>query len=202
MSLGLFLSYCMIAAFAVNPLMAGLTGIDSILDALRKPRRLLVMTGMVAVMTMLTTVCFYPIDVALPGEDDAKVIRGVIYCVIVLVVFIIADKALKAVAPTFYKGYGDLLAPACFNGMAVGVPLVILYCDEAAASFALTLAMGFGAVLGFALAAFFVYEGIRIADNPDLSPNFRGAPILLIYIGILSLAFCALLGDITLFKTV
>lgn len=203
-NLGVFLSYCLAAAFAVNPVMAGITGIDTILDALRKPRRLIVLCVMVTFISILSSVAFYPIDLALVGEENAMIIRAVIYSVIMLVVFFILDRAISAVAPGFYKKYGDLTAPACFNGMAVGVPLVIAYYSKfypagEPVTFMTAMAMGVGAGLGFSLAAFLIHEGLRVSDNPDLSPSMRGAPIMLIYIGILSLAFCAVLGDISLF---
>lgn len=211
MSLGVFLSYCLVAVFAVNPLFAGVTGIDSILDAMKKPKRLLVLCVSVSAFSLLGSMLMYPIDAKLMGEEPAMIVRGLLFSCIMLALFFISAKAVKAVSSEFYEKYGDLLAPAALNGTAVGVALIVAYDQylgidnvkflvfDNFSSFSIAVAIGIGSGVAFSIAALLVKEGLRIANNPDLSPNMKGAPILLIYIGILSMAFCSVFGNITLF---
>lgn len=211
MSLGVFLAYCLVAVFAVNPLFAGVTGIDSILDAVKKPKRLLVLICAVASFSLVSALIMYPIDYNLMGESPAMIVRGLIFSCIMLALFFVSVKIVKAVSTEFYQKYGDLLAPAALNGAAVGVPLIIAYDQylglekvsflniENFSPFAAAVAIGIGSGAAFAIAALLIKEGLRITNNPDLSPNMKGAPIMLIYIGVLSMAFCSVFGEITLF---
>ncbi len=211
MNLGVFLSYCLVAVFAVNPLFSAITGIDSFLDAMKKPKRLLVLCAMVSVFSLLASMILYPIDIKLKDEDPAMIVRGLIFSCIMLALFYFSSKIVKAASTVFYNEYGDLLAPAALNGTAVGAALVIAYdrflglenvrvlLFDNVSSFAIAVAIGVGTGLAFSIAALLVKEGLRIANNPDLSANMKGTPILLIYIGVLSLAFCFVFGNITLF---
>ncbi len=211
MSLGVFLSYCLVAVFAINPLFAGITGIDSILDAMKKPKRLLVLCAFVSAFSLFGSMLLYPIDRELMSEEPAMIVRGLLFSCIMLLLFFIAAKAVEAISGEFYENYGDLLAPAALNGTAIGASLIIAYdrylgieyvkflVFDNFSSFSIAVAIGLGTGIAFAIAAFLIKEGLRIANNPDLSPNMKGAPILLIYIGILSMAFCSVFGNITLF---
>lgn len=211
MSLGAFLSYCLFAVFAINPLFAGITGIDSILDAMKKPKRLLVLCAFVSAFSLFGSMLMYPIDRELMKEEPAMIVRGLLFSCIMLLLFFVTAKAIKAVSINFYENYGDLLAPAALNGTAIGASMIIAYdrylgienvkflVFDNFSSFSIAVAIGLGTGIAFAIAAFLIKEGLRIANNPDLSPNMKGAPILLIYIGILSMTFCSVFGNITLF---
>ncbi len=211
MSLGIFLSYCLVAVFAVNPLFAAITGIDSFLDAMKKPKRLLVLCVAVSAFSLLSSMVMYPIDMKLKSEDPAMIVRGLFFSGIMLALYFVSIKIVNAVSSEFYDEYGNLLAPAALNGTAVGVALIVAYdrflglesvqflVFDDFSSFAIAVAIGIGTGIAFSISALLVKEGLRIANNPDLSPNMKGAPILLIYIGILSMAFSFVFGNITLF---
>ncbi len=211
MSLGVFLSFCLVAVFAVNPLFAGLTGTDCVLDAIRKPKKLIVLCICVTVFSLIGAMLMYPIDSALKNEEPAMIVRGLIFSCIMLALFFISVKAVKAVSTEFYEKYGDLLAPAALNGTAVGTALIVAYDSYLGldtvrfltyvdvSAFYIAVAIGLGSGIAFTIAALLVTEGLRIANNPDLSANMKGAPVLLIYIGILSMAFCSVFGNIALF---
>lgn len=211
MNLGVFLSFCLVAVFAVNPIFSAVTGIDSVLDAMKKPRRLLVLCGSVSVFSLAASMIMYPIDMKLKSEEPAMIVRGLIFSCIMLMLFFISAKVVRAVSTEFYESYGDLLAPAALNGAAVGSAMIVAYdrflglenvqfiIFDDFSSFGIAVAIGIGTGIAFSVAALLIKEGLRIANNPDLSPNMKGAPILLIYIGILSMAFCFVFGKITLF---
>ncbi len=214
MTLGVFFSYCLVAVFAVNPLFAGFTGADSVLDAVKKPKRLPVLCAAVSIFAIIASMLMHPIDNKLKTEGNAMIVRGLIFSCIMLGLFFISTKMVKAVSSSFYEEYGNLLAPAALNGVVIGTALVVAYDKylglenvtflsfDIFSSFGISVAIGIGAGIGFSVAAFLVREGLRIANNPDLSDNMKGTPILLIYIGVLSMAFCSVFGNITLFGAV
>ncbi len=211
MSLGIFLSYCLVAVFAVNPVFAAVTGIDSVLDAMKKPKRLIVLCVSVSIFSLVASMLMYPIDMKLKSEEQAMVVRGLIFSCIMLALFYISAKVVKGVSAEFYESYGDLLAPAALNGAAIGSAMIVAYdrflglenvqflIFDDFSFFGIAVAIGIGTGIAFSVAALLIKEGLRIANNPDLSPGMKGAPILLIYIGILSMVFCFVFGKITLF---
>lgn len=197
------------AVFAINPLFAGITGIDSILDAMRKPKRLLVLCSCVAVFSLIGSMLMYPINMKLKFDDPSMLVPGLIFSAIMLAVYFVSAKTVRAVSSEFYEMYGDLLAPAALNGTAIGAALIVAYVQylgldtvyDEISGFFVAVAIGLGTGIAFAIAALLVKEGLRIANNPDLSGNMKGAPVLLIYIGILSMVFCFVFGKVTLFVT-
>ncbi len=207
MNLGAFLSFCLVAVFAINPLFAGITGIDSILDAVKRPKRLIVLCACVTVFSLIGSMLMYPINLKLGFDDPAMIVPGLMFSLIMLGLYFISVKTVKAVSNEFYESYGDLLAPAALNGTAIGAALIVAYVQhigldsvyDEISGFFVAVAIGFGTGIAFSVAAFLVREGLRIANNPDLSGNMKGAPVLLIYIGVLSMAFCFVFGKVTLF---
>ena len=61
-------------------------------------------------------------------------------------------------------------------------------------TFAGFLGFGIGTGLGFPLATFFVRLAYKQLSSEEVPPSFRGFPITLIYIGIVSLAVYGLIG--------
>ena len=73
--------------------------------------------------------------------------------------------------------------------------LCLAYCcslsDFTLASF---LGFGLGTGIGFSLATFFISIAYDYLHSEAIPKAFRGFPILLIYIGMLSLAFYGMIG--------
>lgn len=210
-TVGGFLSYALMAVFVVNPLLFGMSGIDSILKSLEKPKNLAIMSAMVAAFSFAASIICYPIDYLMHTESESMPVRGIIFALIVLLLYLLAWQLLSKVTPTFYENFGHLLAPAAVNGATLAAPLLISFQNRIIldsigteeqmtgySPFTLTLGIGLFAGLGFALAAWLISEGIRRTNNPDVSPLMRGAPILLVYIGLLALAFSCIAGSVPL----
>jgi Na+-transporting NADH:ubiquinone oxidoreductase subunit NqrE len=88
----------------------------------------------------------------------------------------------------------DLLAvlPMAALNTAVLGPLLI----SATRGYSFIQAMGFalGSGLGYAFAVLLTTEGERKMQSRSVPPTFKGLPIKLIYVGILSMAIYALTG--------
>ncbi|MDR1002667.1 MAG: hypothetical protein LBL82_05305 [Oscillospiraceae bacterium] len=212
---GGFFAYAVIAVFAANALTSGMTDIDSVLTALSKPKQLLIMSLAVAAFSFGGCAILFPVDTILPGEMQSMPVRGLVFSLIILGLYFIGTRIFSSVAPNGYKKYGALLAPAAINGAALGAPLFVSYYTSIASEmasdtaiiaepsgvavdFALSLGVGIGSGAGFALSAFLICEGLRKINNPDVSPYFRGAPIMMIYVGLLALAFWGVGGGVPL----
>ena len=86
---------------------------------------------------------------------------------------------------------------AALNTLVFAIPFINNY---AAYTFADSIGSGIGAGFAFILAASLISKGSQaISANSDVPQIFKGTPSLLIYVGLLSLAFAGF-TDSTLFS--
>ena len=127
---------------------------------------------------------------SLPFAGKAAVYAGVlagVYLIVALVlkiIFRVSDKLLG----TF--------GIAALNTLVFAVPFIN---ESAAYSFADAVGSGIGAGIAFVLAAALIGKGSQaLSRNESIPEAFRGTPSMLIYVGLLSLAFAGF-ADSTLF---
>ena len=89
-----------------------------------------------------------------------------------------------------------VLGVAALNTLLLAVPYIN---NSAAYSFADSIGSGIGAGIAFVLAAALIGKGAELLNSNDRIPQvFKGAPAMLLYVGLLSLAFAGF-TDSTLF---
>lgn len=118
-------------------------------------------------------------------------IRPFVFVLCALIAFAIVLIVVLAFRPPNQKDMLAVLPMAALNTAVLG-PLLI----SANQGYTFVQAMGFalGSGLGYAFAVLLVTEGERKMQNRNVPATFRGQPIKLIYIGILSMAIYALTG--------
>lgn len=194
-TIGSFLSYAVIAVFAQNIVLSGATPFGIINMYLQKPRRLAQTSALVSVFSLLAALTLLPFDYIAPMWSSPVPVRAVMLCAAVLLWYLIFSAVLSRLER--FKETAECLPTGALNGAVMVMPLIL---DINAVSDPVRvcgLAAGSGA--GFALAAWLLMCGLRRADNPDIPELFRGTPIMLIYLGLLSLAFSIFGGGISLF---
>lgn len=195
--LGSFLTYALLAVFAQNVLFSGMTNLTTTIFAARKTSRLLTISVLVSIFAMLGALAMLPLDYLAPIWSTHMAVRGILLTVAILIFYLIISRIVASFV-NLHDAIGEFIAPAALNGAVLGLPLVLNL--NSITAFGDVLGLAFGAGFGFALASWLVAAGMRRADNPDIPKAFRGAPVMLIYIGILSLAFSAFGTDLKLFR--
>lgn len=190
-----FMIYALIAVFSQNMLISGASGLTSVLYAAGRPKRLAAMSALVSAFAMLGSAVILPFDLFFPVETSYMPFHGLILSASVLIWYVIAAKIVVRIEKIRDR-IGPLLAPAAINGVVLGMPLAANFNGVGDATRLLGLALGTGG--GFALASVLIAGGLRRCDNPDLPRALRGVPIMLIYIGLLSLGFMAFGGGMEL----
>lgn len=184
--IGSFFTYALIAVFAQNMLFSGATGMSITVFAARKASRLITVSVLVTIFALLGALTMLPFDYLAPIWSSYMPVRGLILTLSILLFYLIISR-IVAHFVNLNDAIGEFLAPAALNGAVFGLPLLLNI--NSITDPARVLGLAFGAGFGFALAAWLIAAGMRRTDNPDIPKVFRGAPIMLIYIGILSLAF-------------
>ena len=127
---------------------------------------------------------------AVTGYAGRAAVYGGVLAAVYLVTAFIARFIFRA-EPKFL----GVLGVAALNTLLLAVP----YINNSAYSFADSIGSGIGAGIAFVLAAALIGKGAELLNSNDRIPQvFKGAPAMLLYVGLLSLAFAGF-TDSTLF---
>lgn len=182
--------FTLLAVFAQNTLLIGSSTISSVLVSVKRPSRLMAVSCFISLFTLLSAVTMLPFDRYLPlwAVSSSLPVRAAAVCAAVLVWYLIVSRIVSSI-PKLRDSVGDCVAAGAFNGAAIGAALLLFV--GVISDFWSILEYSIGTGLGFALASWLLNAGMRRADNPDIPSAFRGAPVMLIYIGLIALAFSA-----------
>ncbi|MBQ4313489.1 MAG: hypothetical protein IJC18_04685 [Clostridia bacterium] len=191
-----FLTYALIAVFAQNTILSGTASLPMTLSSIKKPSRLATVSVMVSIFALLCALTILPLDYLMPIWSAYMPVRGLAVSLAALVWYRVI-KAVLSKMPLLDDRIGEHLPLSALSSVVVGIPLLASENSITGVSSVVGLAIGTG--LGFALAAWLIGAGLRRADNPDIPAALRGSPIMLIYIGLLAMAFSAFGGGLSLF---
>ena len=179
------LSFFVTVALLQNIVLTTGFGSSVMLHIVRKPKNIWLLSGIMAVFSVLTVLIAYPLDQHF-GTTMTNFWRPFMMVGITAVLYILSTLLLRWLFPTFYSRASRLLPMAAFNNLVTGVALVSNVHFSAGLSGNVGLAIG--ACLGFGILTWLTAEGIERLDNPDMPEAFRGMPSTLVYIGLLALA--------------
>lgn len=197
-AIGSFFLYALIVVFAQNLFLGGSVNTGAVLNAVRKPVRLWATAGFTSLFTLLCALSVLPFDRYLPmwAISSSLPVRAAAVALAAVMWYLIVSAVLARI-PAVSEEVAGCASQGAFSGAALGAPLLLF--NGAAAPFSLregsitympsVLGYCLGAGLGFVLASWLLNAGMRRADNPDIPAALRGAPVMLIYIGLLALAF-------------
>lgn len=179
------LSFFVTVALLQNIVLTTGFGSSVMLHIVRKPKNIWLLSGIMAVFSVLTVLIAYPLDQHF-GTTMTNFWRPFMMVGITAVLYILGTLLLRWLFPTFYSRASRLLPMAAFNNLVTGIALVSNAHFSAGLSGNVGLAIG--ACLGFGILTWLTAEGIERLDNPDMPEAFRGMPSTLVYIGLLALA--------------
>lgn len=187
-----FMTLALTSIFVQNVIFTGTSDTALTLMALRKPSKLLSVSLMVSAFSVLTTMTVYPVDAYINARWlDYMPVRGALLMAAALLWYLLVGGIMRKI-DGINKKVGPFIAPAALNGAVLTVPL-LLGAGELP-SFWGAVGMAAGSGVGFALAAWLINIGMRRMNSPDIPKWFQGAPVMLIYIGLLSMLFSAFGG--------
>lgn len=188
--LGEFLSYILIAVFAQNLLLGRAIGMEGIITAVGHRRSLPKLLLLVGCWSTAGIMLMWLLSRFVTDMDD-YVMFALLHSLVCAVAYYASDRLLARFRPRLYEKLAEVMQYALINAIVVGAPLSAL--SSGIPSWYAALGYGIGSALGLGLCVILIKNGLDILDHPDIPKAFRGIPIMLIYIGILSLGFCAFL---------
>lgn len=185
-------TYAMIAIFLENTIFSRSLGTSTSLFAVRKKYNVfffgLIMTVVIAASSVITYFLFPLVNrlafsyYVIPAIFVAVI--GAVYMVILLICTNVVKKHRNEVL--------SIIHVSAFNCAVLGALLLATNITDV--SFGAFLGFGIGTGIGFTLATFFVRLAYEQLSSENVPESFRGFPITLIYIGIVSLAVYGLIG--------
>jgi len=119
----------------------------------------------------------------------ARYVRSLGFLVCVGIVYVVTIVLIRKAIPRYYEKLRRMLPLTTFNTALFGALYMSITQD-----FLTSLAYSIGIGIGYTAAILIIYyAGKRLAMSP-IPRSFRGVPILLIYLGLLSLAIHGLIG--------
>ena len=185
------LSGALLALAAENLLFAGGAGFSRALRAARKPSSAGFYALFVTAFSLGSGLAGHWLSPLFPGSR--QVAYPAVAAAVTAALYLAAAALLRRLAPGFFKKYASILAQAAVNTVVLAVPFV-----QQALGFGLSGTVGYalGTGAAFFLAVLLLEQALRICSGPDMPRAFSGLPGVLIYIGIVSMAFAGFSGKV------
>lgn len=181
--------------FVQNLVLSSGLGMSEAIRVSTKPGTFGKFAVMISGFSVVTSVICSLLNTVLGFEGMPFAGKAAVYGGILAAVYIVVALLIKLIFRATDKFLGTL-GIAALNTLVFAIPFIN---ESAAYSFADAVGSGIGAGIAFVLAAALISKGSEaLKKNEDIPEAFKGTPAMLIYVGLLSLAFAGF-ADSTLF---
>lgn len=184
-------SVAMVSVFVQNAIFDRAFGSNVGIYASRKNSTVIGFTLGITAMTTIASVVSFFVDQALLPTEFGWLFMPLIYSAVISVLYILGLLLLWRFLPKLFKRIRKYVHLAIFNCTVIGALFLNSNYGNDIWSY---IGYGFGTGIGFFLACFPLNIAHEKLDSDKIPRIFRGYPIMLIYIGVISLAFYALAG--------
>lgn len=150
-----------------------------------------VVGAILTIITTLSCVLSYPINYFLYSSPIYLYLRPIVFLTCIIIIYAGIMFLLYKKYPKLFEHLKVSIEYCAFNCIVLGTVFTV---TSQKFTFFETLGFGLGVGIGFMLAIFLIYIGRKRLELCNIPKVFRGLPILLIYIGIVSLAVYGLIG--------
>ena len=185
------LTAALLGIFIENAAFERALGINVLLYAARKKENLLGIFAGVIYVTTVSSAFTCLIDRYLSGWALYKMLLPFMYIFVIGAVYLATLLALWKFFPAAFKKVKKYVHVSVFNSAVLGALFIQ---SQIGGTFASYVGYGFGTGLGFLLAGYLLYAAEDRLNSPSVPASFRGMPITMIYIGVISLALSAFWG--------
>lgn len=191
--LTLFLGAAITALSVENVIFARALGINRSLLFLKSPKMAILygvaLTWIATVSSLLVSLVNY----LLPPGPHVQFVRAPLFFLCAAIAFTGTYWLIRKKAPKLHRTAAKILPISTFNSAMFGIFYVSVGMQF---EFAQTVGYALGAGIGYTLGLLVIYYSRKRLAICPVPRTFRGLPILLVYIGLVSLAIFGLIGHI------
>ena len=184
-------SVAMVSVFVQNAIFDRAFGSNVVIYASRKNSTVIGFTLGITAMTTIASIISFFVDSALLNTQFGWLFMPLIYAAIIGAIYVLALFLFWKVFPKIFRRMRKYVHLAIFNCTVIGALFLNSNYGSDLPSY---IGYGFGTGIGFFLACFLLNVAREKLDSDKIPRVFRGYPIMLVYIGVVSLAFYALAG--------
>ncbi len=184
----------LIAVFVQNSIFERALGINVLLYASRKREHLIGFFAAITYTTTISSAIIWNFDRLFAKNEYYSVFMPILYVAIVSVLYIITLVLIWRFFPKLFRNIRKYVHLSVFNCSVIGA---LFLCSIQGSDIFTYIGYGFGTGIGFLLASYLLYIAADRLNSPLVPAAFRGFPIMLVYVGILSLALYAFTGYTT-----
>ena len=181
----------MVMILVENMIFSRALGTSTALVVIRKKNSLVLFSTILTTIIVLSAILTYYLEPLVSFIPNAGYFRPVIYIAVISAVYLAALIVCSRFSSGFQKKIKPMIHITAFNSVVLGTLLLIASGDYSIGS---AIGFGLGSGIGFGFAMFFISVAYDYLYSTAIPKAFRGFPILLIYIGLLSLAVYGLFG--------
>lgn len=188
----LFFTMAATALAMENALFFRVLGLNKYVLFLNSPKMGILYGGVFTVVLMLSSLLVSGVNAVVRDNPVAVAyLRAPAYFICVVAVYIAVYLLTRKFLPAVFEKIKDILPLSTFNTALFGV-----FYTSAYSSFNIVQTTGYalGAGVGYTLAVLLLYHARKRLAMSPVPRSFRGLPVLLVYIGLLSLALYGLIG--------
>ena len=186
-----FLSILVLSIFLENALFMRALGTRRMLVLIKKTHKLAYFGALIIPVTILHTSLIWLFNLFFKKFSCYYLFIPVIFMLCMSVVYLLIYGLCKVYFKNFLDKNLDLIMSVAFNTLIFGTLLLNFSHNY---KFLESLMFGVGSQIGFMISSLLVIEGNNRIQISKIPKAFKGLPIVLIYIGIISLAFYGFIG--------
>jgi len=186
------LMFSLMAIFLENTIFSRAIGTSTVMYSVRKKFNIFLFGGIVTSIITASSLIAYFINPLFKDINNKYYIMPLVYVVVISIVYIIAILITTKFSKKLKKNIMSIIHISAFNCAVLGALLLSLNISNL--SLGGHLGFGIGTGIGLTLASYFVDLAYERLSSERVPYAFRGFPITLIYIGIVSLAIYGLIG--------
>ena len=189
--MGKIMMTAFVAVFVENTIFSRALGTSTLVVIAKSRKNLLGFGLSVTYITAIISVLTYFVNMFFINNSNSYMYMPLIYVSILGIVYVLTLLCMWKFLPKLFSRIKKYIHISAFNCAVLGsMFLISKYCESLSDYFIHGLGIGLGFVFAVYLTAI-VYDKLYSEKTPYV---FRGYPLMLIYIGILSMAFWGLSG--------
>jgi len=186
-----FVSAALISVFLQNSIFERALGINILLYASRKRSNVIGFTLGLCYITALSAAAAWIPDAVFGKYGAYRMFAPLLYILIIGVIYTASLIVIWRYFPAFFKRIKKFVHLTVFNCAVLGALFLNSQSDM---GFFGRVGYGLGTGIGFFFAGYLLYVAHERLNNELVPPAFRGMPIMIIYVAVISLALHAFTG--------
>ncbi len=192
--MSLFLSIlnaALISIFMQNSIFERALGSNILLYASKKKGYVIGFSLVITYISVLSSIAAWYIDNTFGEFEHFEIILPLIYILVISIIYILSLIIIWAAFPKLFVKIKTFVHISVFNCSVLGAMFLNSQFGSDIGGY---IGFGLGTGIGFFVAGYLLYIAHHRLNNELVPSSFRGIPIMLVYVGVLSLSLYAFVG--------